>query len=124
MSGIESITSKVFIPDPSNCSSDGNAKLFPDDIAEYGWTSTAAPDSLPYIIEADDTRKYGEGLLNHGVANAPENNEKAIEYARYAMQQNTYGTNPFQPNDLNKTIQQQIAQREGFTVGTSIFKLA
>lgn len=123
MSGIESVTSKIFIPDPSNCSSDGNAKLFPDDIAEYGWKSTAAPDSLPYIIETDDSKKYGEGLLNHGIANAPENNERAILYAQYSMKQPTYGTNPFQPNDLNKTIQQQIAQREGHTVGTNIFAL-
>ena len=124
MSGIESVTSKIFIPDPSNCSDSGNAKLFPDDIAEYGWKSTAAPDSLPYIIETDDSKRYGEGLLNHGVANAPGNNENAIDLAKFRMEQQTFGTNPFQPNDLNLKIQQQIAEREGHVVGANIFGLA
>ena len=124
MSGIESVTSKIFIPDPSNCSDSGNAKLFPDDIAEYGWKSTAAPDSLPYIIEADDSKKYGEGLLNHGIANAPENNERAIEYVRFEMKQQTFGTNPFQNSDFSKLVAQQQAANKGHTVGESIWSLA
>lgn len=64
------------------------------------------PATTPYISAPDESAKY------------------AYEVARNFLSQNTYGTNPFQPNDLNKTIQQQIAQRQGHTVGTNIFGLA
>ena len=39
---MEPISNKIFIPDASNCSSDGGSgKLFPDDIAEYVYKLTS-----------------------------------------------------------------------------------
>ena len=73
---MEPISNKIFIPDASNCSSDGGSgKLFPDDIAEYGYTSTAAPDSLPYIIKTDDAPKiFADNTSNnHALADVSDN---------------------------------------------------
>ena len=82
------------------------------------------PETAPYITKPDESAKYAGNVAGWSQSDAYGNNEYAYEVARNFLSQNTYGTNPFQPNDLNKTIQQQIAQRQGHMVGASIFELA
>ncbi len=104
MSGIESITSKIFIPDASNCSDSGNAKLFPDDIAEYGWKSTAAPDSLKYVIEADDSKNIN-AFRAHSIQETDPGEMKGLwQFFASAFGRNP-GINPnFRPpEDVNRT---------------------
>ena len=108
-------------PTPDSASSDGTSgKLFDEDALPK-----PDPETQEEIIaKAGDSAKYGQGLLNQGIANAYGNNDAAIEYARFSMKQQTFGTNPFQSNDFNKLIAQQQATNKGYTVGESLWGLA
>jgi hypothetical protein len=103
--------SNVWIPDAGNCASDGGTgKLFQDDIAEFGYTSTAASDSLKYITKADEAFNLSTDNAHnsHAIADVNENLSFGDKVRSYFN--NRFGDRSgLNPNHIQRTNNEWIA---------------
>lgn len=97
---------------PSNGTVDGvdsfDTKVFP----------TVDPATTTEISAPDESARYAGNVAGWSQADAYGNNEYAFEVARNALNQNTYGTNPFSNDDFNRMLYQEKG------AGLNFFELA
>ena len=123
---VNAISSRIFLPGIDGAAgSDGTNGDAEKDLKGVEYAPAPVDNETTDGISApDESAKYAGNVAGWSETDAYGNNEYAYQIARNTMAQNSYGTNPFQPNDLNLTIQQQIAKRQGHTVGLNLFGLA
>lgn len=113
-------------PTPDSASSDGTSgKLFDENALPK-----PDPETQEEIIgKVGNSAKDGQGLLNQVLANAPENNQNAIDLAIFSgnnifgfFKKSLTGLNGIAGNNENaRLLAQQQAAYEGESVGGSVF---
>lgn len=110
MGALDAINNIGFhIPSPDDCASDGNGDIFAD---TKGY-QPVDPATRPEITATDESAKYAGNVAGWSQSDAYGNNEYANEVARNALNQHTYGTNPFSNDDFTRSLYQQ-QQGAGF----------
>lgn len=86
---------------PSNGTVDGvdsfDTKVYP----------TVDPATTKEISAPDESAKYAGNVADWSQTDAYGNNGYAYDVARNALNQNTYGTNPFSNDDFNRMLYQE-----------------